>query len=111
MVNWPAAVPAAVPVPVPVRGMSSPKGPETNRLPPVVPADCGAKATFNVTLCPAPSVIGKVGPLIENPAPVVWSAERVIPQERAFVSTTGTVELVPIATCPNDTIEGLAVTA
>ncbi|MGA8861865.1 MAG: hypothetical protein WB506_17810 [Candidatus Sulfotelmatobacter sp.] len=26
-----------------------------------------------------------------------------------FVSTTGTVELVPIATWPNDTVEGLAV--
>ena len=90
--------------------MASP-GPETNRLPPVVPADCGAKATSNVTLCPAPRVKGNVGPLIENPAPVVWSAERVTFQERAFVSTTGTVEMVPIATWPNDTIEGLAVTA
>jgi len=38
------------------------------------------------------------------------SAERVTFQDRAFVSTTGTVELVPIATWPNDTIEGLAVT-
>jgi hypothetical protein len=51
-----------------------------------------------------------MGPLIENPPPVVWSAERVTFQERSFVSTTGTVDMVPIATWPNDTIEGLAVT-
>jgi hypothetical protein len=30
-------------------------------------------------------------------------------EEREFVSTTGTVELVPIATGPNDTLEGLDV--
>jgi hypothetical protein len=101
--SWPGTVPA------PVRGIAS-AGPETKSSPPVVPADCGAKATFNVTLCPAPRVKGNVGPLIENPTPVVWSAERVTFQERAFVSTTGTVDMVPIATWPNDTIEGLAVT-
>jgi len=84
-------------------------GPEKNRLPPVVPAHCGAKATFNVTLCPTPRVKGNVGPLIENPPPVIWSAKRGTFQERLFVITTGTVELVPIATWPNDTIEGLAV--
>src|SRR5208282_54470 len=86
-------------------------GPGTNRLPPVVPTDCGAKATFKVTLCPTPRVKGNVGPLIENPPPAIWSPDRVIFQERAFVSTTGTVDMVPIATWPNDTIEGLAVTA
>ncbi len=75
-----------------------------------MPADCGANATLNVTLCPAPRVKGNAGPLIENPAPVIWTADRVTFQERAFVSTIGTVELVPIATWPNDTIVGLAVT-
>jgi len=69
------------------------------------------KATFTITLCPTPRVKGNVGPLIENPLPLVWSAERVIFQERAFVSTTGTVDVAPIATWPNDTIEGLAVRA
>ncbi len=86
------------------------EGPETNRLPPVVPADCGAKATFTTRLCPAPRVKGNEGPLIENPLPVVCSPETVTPQGRSFVSTTGTVKMVPIATWPNDTIEGLAVT-
>jgi hypothetical protein len=96
-------------MPVPVRGMAS-AGPETNRLPPVVPVDCGAKATFSVTLCPTPRVTGNEGPLIENPLPVAWRDQRVTCQERAFVSTTGTVDLDPSATCPNDTIEGLAAT-
>lgn len=95
--------------PVPVSGMAS-AGPETNRLPPIVPADCGAKATFTVTLRPAPRVIGNMGPLAENPMPVVCRADRVTFVERSFVSTTGTVELAPIATWPNDTIVGLAVT-
>ena len=85
-------------------------GPETNRLPPVVPVDCGAKATFSVTLCPTPRVTGNVGPLTENPLPMAWSDHSVTCQERAFVSTTGTVDLDPIATWPNDTIEGLAAT-
>jgi hypothetical protein len=50
-----------------------------------------------------------VGPFIENPLPVVPSFEMVVLEEREFVSTTGTVELDPIITGPNDTIEGLAV--
>jgi hypothetical protein len=48
--------------------------------------------------------------LTENPLPDVWSAESVTCQERAFVITTGTVDVDPIATWPNDTIEGLAAT-
>jgi hypothetical protein len=101
--SWPGVMP------VPVRGMASAE-PETNTLPPLMLADCGVKATFNETLCPGPKVMGNEGPLIENPLPVIWSADSVTLQERAFVSTTGRVELVPIATCPNDTTEGLAVT-
>src|SRR5580704_12910729 len=84
-------------------------GPETTRLPPVRPADCGAKVTFTVTLCPAARVKGMVGPLTENPLPAICSAVRVTFQERSLVSTTGTVEFVPIATGPNTTIAGLAV--
>src|ERR1035438_3798563 len=85
--------------------------PETNSAPAVAPGDSGAKATFNVTLCPAPRVKGNIGPLTENPTPVVWTAERFTFHERVFVSATGTVDMVPMATCPNDTIAGLAVTA
>src|ERR1035441_3678597 len=90
--------------------MTSP-APARNRLPLVVPADCGAKVTFNVTLCPAPSLIGNVAPPVENPAPIVCRAQRATSQERSFVITTGTVDLIPGATWPNDTVEGLAVTA
>ena len=97
-------------MPVPVRGIAS-AGPATNRLPPVVPVDCGANTTFNLTLCPTPRVTGNEGPLIENPLPVAWSDLSVTCQERAFVSTTGTVDVDPSATWPNDTIEGLALTA
>jgi hypothetical protein len=82
---------------MPLRGIARP-APETKRLPTVVPAVCGVKATFNVTLSPAPRVKGNVGPTIENPTPVVRSAERFIFHERAFVSTTDTVDKVPIAT-------------
>jgi hypothetical protein len=46
---------------------------------------------------------------MENPPPIVWNVESVVFCERALVSTTGRVELVPTPTCPNDTIEGLAV--
>ncbi len=108
-VMWPAEEGAAA-MPVPVRGMAS-AGPATNRLPPVVPVDCGANTTFNLTLCPTPRVTGNEGPLIENPLPVAWTDQSVTCQERAFVSTTGTVDVVPVATWPNDTIEGLAVKA
>ena len=87
------------------------EGPETNRLPPLSPADCGAKARLTVTLCPTPRVRGNFGPLIENPAPVIRMAERVTFHVRAFVSTTGIVAMAPIATCPNATAGGLEVTA
>ena len=108
--SWPGAACALGAVPVPLRGMAS-AGPETSRLPPTVPADCGAKATFKPTLCPTPRVKGNVGPLKENPLPDVWIAEMVTGQERAFVSTTGNVDVAPIATWPNETIEGLALKA
>ena len=94
-------------VPVPVRGTTKP-GPETYRLPPCVTAAGGVKVTFTVTLCPAPRVNGSAGPLIKNPLPIVWNVESVVFCERVLESTTGIVELVPIATWPNDTIEGLA---
>jgi len=104
-----AGVGVGVPVvPVPVRGTVS-ATPETNRLPPTVPAEWGVKLTINVTLCPAFRVKGNEAPLTENPLPVVWAAPRVSFQERSFVSMTGTVELDPIATGPNGTVEGLAI--
>jgi hypothetical protein len=89
--------------------MASP-GPKIKSLPAVGPAELGEKSTFKVTLCPASSVIGNAGPLTENPAPVVWSAERVTFHGRAFVRTIGLVDTVPNAELPKVTAEGLAVT-
>jgi hypothetical protein len=93
-------------VPVPVRGIDTP-GPKANTLPPCVVAVNGAKVTFTVTLCPGLRIKGRVGPLKENPLPIVWNVEMVTCCE--LVSTTGTVELAPVATWPNETIEGVAV--
>src|SRR5208282_4227193 len=81
---------AVVPTPLSGRTSAEPEV-EIKRLPPSAPTDCGAKVTVNLTLCPAPSVKGNAGPLIENPNPVVCTADRVTFQERVFVSTTGTV--------------------
>ena len=66
--------------------------------------------TVNVTLCPAFRVKGKVTPLTENTLPMVCIPEIVTPLDRAFVSTRGKLELLPTATCPNERVEGLAVT-
>jgi hypothetical protein len=93
---------------VPERGTVSATG-ETYRLPPTVPADFGAKLTFNVTLCPELRVKGNEAPLTENPLPVVLALWRVRLKGRSFVSTTGMVELAPIATEPNGTVVGLAI--
>src|SRR5271156_4003462 len=95
---------------MPLRGMTSPT-PEKNRLPPTVAAEDGEKATFKVALCPGSRVSGNEGPLTENPAPVVCSAERITLHARAFVITTGWVDLVPSAAWPKVTTDGLAVTA
>lgn len=65
--------------------------------------------TFTVTLWPGCRVMGSAGPFTENPLPNVPSFDIVKLEEREFVSTTGTVELVPITTWPNDTLEGLEV--
>ena len=73
MLNCPAVFVIVV-VPVPVRGMFR-LALETHRLPPVVPADCGVKVTFTVTLCPTPKLMGKAGPLTDNPPPIACKPE------------------------------------
>ena len=72
MLDCPAVV--VVVVPVPLRGTSR-LALETKRLPPLVPADGGAKVTFTVILCPAFKVMGNAGPLTENPPPVACKPE------------------------------------
>lgn len=65
--------------------------------------------TFTVKLWPAARVKGGVGPLKEKPLPAAWSPVMVSATELVLVTTTGTVELLPVATEPNDTIDGLPV--
>jgi hypothetical protein len=60
-------------------------------------------------LCPPLKVKGNAGPLTENPVPVVCQAESFTFQERVLVRTTGSVELDPTDTWPNETLAGLAV--
>jgi hypothetical protein len=96
--------------PIAFRGMAS-LAPEIKRLPAIVPDDPGEKATSNVTLCPPFKVKGNVTPLTENPEPVVCVAKSVTFHGRVFVSTTGTVDVLPSGVLPKETVEGLAVTA
>ena len=70
--------PAVVVVPVPVRGTSR-FTLETKSLPPLVPADVGAKVTVTVVLCPACKVMGNAGLLTENPPPVACGLETCMP--------------------------------
>jgi len=50
-----------------------------------------------------------VAPLIEKPPPVVVTDDIVTFHVRSLVSRTGIVEVDPIATLPNDTLDGVAV--
>jgi len=94
---------------VPVRGTVN-AGPCTKILPPSIAADCGAKATVKVTLCPAGRDSGRAGPVIENVVPVVCSPVRGTADLRVLVSTRGRVEVDPTVCEPNDKLDGVAVT-
>ena len=52
---------------------------------------------------------GKLGPLTENPLPVVWKAVKVSIPDPVLVSETESAELLPTETDPNDRLEGAAV--
>lgn len=106
-VNWLEAVAA---VPVPVKGTFRFRLPETRTAPPVGPADCGVNVTCKVTLWPAPSERGVLGPLTENSLPIVWKLDIGTFQERVFVRVIVFVELDPTASDPNERLEGLGTT-
>ena len=101
--------PAVVTVPVPFSGTFR-LGPVTKAPPLLVVADRGVNVRLSVILCPVLRVIGNVAPLTENPAPDSCSALRVTLNERVLVSRTGSVELFPTVTWPNERLDGLAVT-
>jgi len=55
------------------------------------PATEGAKTALNVVLCPALSVIGRLGPVKLNPLPVAAALDTVTAAPPVFVTATGTV--------------------
>jgi hypothetical protein len=70
------------------------------RVPLLPVADCGAKATLNVTLCPDVSVTGNVRPLTLNPVPVKESCEMVALDPPVLVTVSDKDSLLPICTLP-----------
>ena len=67
----------------------------TATFPLKVPADCGAKVTLNVTVCPDPSVTGSVIPETVNPVPVAVTAVIVALAPPVFLIVSVWVEFVP----------------
>jgi hypothetical protein len=61
------------------------------RLPLAAPATVGAKDALKVVLCPALSVIGRVGPVKPNPLPVAAALDTATLSPPVFVTVMGTV--------------------
>ena len=80
-------------------------------LPETFPADDAVNFALNVTLAPAVKVVGRVSPLIVNPAPDTVACEIVTLVVPEFVSVSETVLLLPTTTVPNGIDDGLAVNA
>jgi len=71
------------------------------------PLVVGVNVALNVVLCPAAIVIGVVMPLFPNPVPVMVTAETVTLAVPEFVSVIVWDPLLPTATFPKLTVEGL----
>jgi hypothetical protein len=69
-----------------------------------VPEDPGANVTVNVTLAFGASEIGKVSPLTEKPAPLMFAAEMVTLAALVFVRLSVMLELPLFATLPNESV-------
>jgi hypothetical protein len=79
-------------------------------LPLALPADVGANLALNVVFSPAPNVIGVLNPLILRPVPVTVALEIVTLAVPEFVNVMDCVPLLPTATDPKFTLDGLAAT-
>jgi hypothetical protein len=103
-VSWPGSVP------VPERDTDSPELAlfVIPRLPVALPPDVGAKATLNVTLCPAARLRGGVMPLKLNSVPLALICEMVRDEPPEFVSVSESEALVPAGTLPKIRLAGLA---
>jgi hypothetical protein len=77
-------------------------------LPLALPAVVGANCALNVVLSPAPNVTGVLNPLILIPAPDAVAPEIVTLAVPEFVSVMDCVPLLPTATDPKFTVDGLA---
>jgi len=82
---------------------------ETVTSPVKLPEDCGAKVTLNGTLCPDPSVTGKVIPETLNPVPLDVTAEISALEPPVLLTVSVCVELWPTVTFVNVRLVGLAV--
>jgi len=76
------------------------------RFPVTLPADVGAKVTWNVELCPEARVSGNVSPLTRTPAPVTVACEMVAPLPPELVSVTVLLCVLPTGTLPKATVVG-----
>jgi hypothetical protein len=75
------------------------------------PDDAGAKVTVKVTLWLGERVIGKLGPFMEKPAPLIFAAEIVIGEPLVFVTVSVRLELSLCATLPKASVEADAANA
>ncbi len=77
-------------------------------LPLALPAVVGANCALNVVLSPAPNVSGVLNPLRLIPAPDAVAPEIVTLAVPEFVNVMDCVPLLPTATDPKFTVDGLA---
>jgi hypothetical protein len=80
----------------------------TAKVPLAAPAPVGAKVAVKVTLCPPLSVIGKLNPLMENPAPLTLACEMVTDDPPVLVTVSDRFVLLPTCTLPNPSVVGFA---
>lgn len=79
-------------------------------LPLALPAATGVNLALNVVLSPPPSVSGVLNPLMLRPVPDTVALDIVTLAVPEFVNVTDWVPLLPTATDPKFTLEGLAAT-
>jgi hypothetical protein len=79
-------------------------------LPLALPAATGVNLALNVVLSPPPSVTGVLNPLMLRPVPDTVALDIVTLAVPEFVNVTDWVPLLPTATDPQFTLEGLAAT-
>jgi hypothetical protein len=79
-------------------------------LPLALPVATGVNLALKVVLSPAPRVSGVLKPLMLRPVPDTVALDIVTLAEPEFVNVMGWVPLLPTATDPKFTVEGLAPT-